>query len=262
MQSREDIISLVEGSGQLIAAAIHNGHDVRPEIAEFFAISEEKRMREEDPYTALFTEISDTRIVAKTSRFEVDLNRPRNNAVYRGPENAWGIDVWKEFPPNAVIERSLEKYDKFYTAARAVILSKIQKFGRVLVFDLHSYNHRRNGPDSPPADPKSNPEVNVGTGTLDRGKWAPVADKFIRELRSHNFMDRNLDVRENVKFKGGYFSKWIHETFPESACALALEFKKFFMDEWTGKPDREVIESIKNALRAVVPNVLEVFNNC
>ena len=43
----------------------------------------------------------------------------------------------------------------------------------IVVFDLHTYNHRRNGPDGPPADPAGNPQVNIGTGTMNRDRWAP-----------------------------------------------------------------------------------------
>ena len=59
---------------------------------------------------------------------------------------------------------------------------------------------------------------------------------------------RELDVRENVKFRGGYLSWWIHEHYPEQGLALAIEVKKFFMDEWTGAPNHELIADLKVAL--------------
>ena len=48
------------------------------------------------------------------SRFEVDLNRPRDEAVYRTPDMAWGLQVWKAPPPEDVVERSLAVHDRFY----------------------------------------------------------------------------------------------------------------------------------------------------
>ena len=74
-----------------------------------------------------------------------------------------------------------------------------------------------------------------------------------------DFLGRHLDVRENVKFRGGQFSRWIHQTFPESGCALAIEFKKFFMDEWTGEPDKTQLEAIRQALQSTVPGILETL---
>jgi hypothetical protein len=75
------------------------------------------------------------------------------------------------------------------------------------------------------------------------------------ELRSFGSRDGGLDVRENVRFRGGHFAEWVHERFPDSGCALAIEFKKTFMDEWTGEPDSERIGWLARALAATVPRV-------
>ena len=66
----------VEGEGPIIASAIHDGHDVRPEVASLLALDDAQRLREEDPHTAGWTRVAPTRIVGLVSRFEVDLNRP------------------------------------------------------------------------------------------------------------------------------------------------------------------------------------------
>ena len=50
---------------------------------------------------------------------------------------------------------------------------------------------------------------------------------------------RPLDVRENVRFKGRQLAAFVHERFPTTGCALAIEVKKTFMDEWTGVVDEE-----------------------
>ena len=160
-----------------------------------------------------------------------------------------------------MIERSLEEYDRFYAEVKRFFTDLERRFGQFVVFDVHSYNHLRDGPDGPPADPALNPEVNVGTGTMDRERWASIVDRFMSDLRAFDFLGRHLDVRENVKFKGGQFSRWIHETFPEAACAIAIEFKKFFMNEWTGELYHEQFDAIKDALRSTVPGVLEALTN-
>lgn len=76
---------IYSGDGPLVATAIHPGHHVRSEIRERLALPEDKRLNEEDPFTGPFTAVAPTRIVVERSRFEVDLNRPRENAVYRRP---------------------------------------------------------------------------------------------------------------------------------------------------------------------------------
>ncbi len=247
----------VSGGLPLVAAAIHNGHSVRAEVAKALALDETDRLREEDPFTGEWAELADTHIVILRSRFEVDVNRPRNKAVYLKPENAWGLQVWKTEPSPEVIARSLAEYDVFYGEARKIFLDMQQRFGRFVVLDLHTYNHRREGPEGPPADPGTHPEVNVGTGTMDRQHWAPVVDRFITDLRRAEFLGRLLDVRENIKFRGGHFPRWIHKTFPKSACCITLEVKKFFMDEWTGQPDRVQMEALSSALQSTIPGIVE-----
>ena len=41
-----------------------------------------------------------------------------------------------------------------------------------------------------------------------------------------------------------------------AACALAIEVKKIFMDEWSGTPDPARIELIRQALVSSVPGLL------
>jgi N-formylglutamate amidohydrolase len=243
------------GDGPLVAAAIHNGHELRDEVAAALLLDESSRLREEDPYTAAWTQVAPTRIVARRSRFEFDLNRPRESAVYRKPEDAWGLAVWKQPPPDDLVSRSLALYDGFYTETEAVLAAKQKRHGKCVVFDLHSYNHRRDGPDGRPADEAANPEVNIGTGTMSRERWAPLIERFIADLRAFDFEGRHLDVRENVKFRGGNLGRWTHGRFPESACVLSIEFKKFFMDEWTGAVDDKRHLAITSALRSTIAGV-------
>ena len=256
----EDICHISVGDGPLIAAAIHDGHDVRPEVSSHLALGDAERLREEDPYTARWATVVPTRLVGLRSRFEVDLNRPRETAIYRLPSDAWGLQVWKAGLPDVVVEASLAGYDAFYAAAYDLLDEVRRRHGRFVVLDLHSYNHRRDAAAAAPADPAGNPEVNIGTGSMDRDRWSSVVDRFVDDLRSCEVVGRHLDVRENVKFRGGAFAQWVHHTFPETGCALAIEFKKFFMDEWTGEPDVACVEAIREALSACVPGLLDALD--
>lgn len=258
-----DPFALTAGPGPLVAAAVHDGHAIDPATLAHVALPAPERLREEDPFTGRLTDVAPTRIVGRRSRFEVDLNRPRDGAVYRTPDDAWGLDVWGGEAPEAVVERSLALYDAFYEAVEKLLSLKIQEYGSVVVYDLHSYNHRREGPDGPIADPEANPEVNVGTGTLDRDRWGGVVDRFMADLRAGAAQAGidDLDVRENVKFQGGHFSRWIHETFGSAACVLAVEFKKTFMDEWSGDLDRDRFHQLHEALRHTTTGVLEAHQS-
>ncbi len=207
-----------------------------------------RRRREEDPGTGAWTRVVATRLVANRSRFEVDLNRPPEQAVYRRPEDCWGLPVWPEPPALDLVSRSLDEYRRYYEVLDGVLTTLVERFDRVVVFDLHSYNHRRGGPGSAPDDPVANPVVNVGTGNLDRGRWAGVIDRFMADLGSQSLAGVAVDVRENVRFRGGYQSRWIASQYPDTVCVLAVEVKKVYMDEWTGEIDAERSAAVAAAL--------------
>ena len=243
------------GDGPLVACAVHDGHDVRPEVAECLQLDDDQRRYEEDPYTGAWTSIAPTRIVAGRSRFELDLNRPREKAVYLVPADAWGLDVWNCSPSEQMVEQSLRLYDDFYAHLRLLLERLVARHGRVVVFDLHSYNHIREGGAA--ADPQQNPEVNLGTRSMQRTYWAPVVERWLAEMRAYDYFGRPLDVRENIKFFGGHLPGWIHQNFPETVCAMAIEVKKFFMDERTGELDRQQHDKLHAALRQAAAGVRE-----
>jgi len=60
--------------------------------------------------------------------------------------------------------RSLAEYDDFYAIVERVFADLERRFSR---FVQHTHNHRQDHKPLP-ADPRYNPEVNLGTGTLDR----------------------------------------------------------------------------------------------
>lgn len=256
-----DLFQIVAGEGPIVAAAIHNGHAIRPAIAELCALSDDERLREEDPFTDVLAEVAPTRLVGCRSRFEVDLNRPPEKAVYREPCDAWGLCVWRSPLAQEVVDESIANYNLFYATATAMIRGLVETHGRVVVLDIHSYNHRRDGADGPAADSQTDPEVNIGTGSMDRAQWAPIVDRLIADLRRCDVRGHKLDVRENVKFFGGHFCQSLHRDFPGAVCSIAIEFKKTFMDEWTGEVDRRHLCELQSALRTTLPGILETLEN-
>lgn len=241
------------GSLPVVAVSLHAAHAVRPEVAEYLAISPLERQREEDVAMDVLAGRFATKIVTHRSRFEVDLNRPPSKAVYLQPSDAWGLHVWRSDLPEGVVGRSLGIYRAFYRAVREAFDELALRHQKFVVLDIHSYNHRRDGASAPPAPEAGNPAVNIGTGSMDHSRWGRLVSRFMGDLRG----ETDLDVRENVRFQGGYFSRWVHETFPDSGCALALEFKKVFMDEWTGEADPSAMSFIQERLSAALPGLLE-----
>jgi N-formylglutamate amidohydrolase len=243
-----------DAGGAVIATAIHAGHDLRPEVADEMLLPEDVRTREEDPCTDRIAAVVPVHVVVHRSRFETDVNRARDGSVYLRPDDAWGLDVWRRPLPDDVVARSRTGHDEFYATMRA-LLDRFAARGPFVVLDVHSYNHRRGGPDAPAAALETNPDVNVGTGTLDRARFGTVVDRFVAELREPWVVGHRLDVRENVRFRGGWFSRWVHEQYPGRGCALAVEWKKTFMDEWTGLVDDDHVAQLADALRDTLPTL-------
>jgi N-formylglutamate amidohydrolase len=247
------------GEIPVVATAIHAGHALRRDVAEHLILAEDVRRREEDPGTERFLPREAWRVVVRRSRFEVDVNRPRDMAVYRRPEDAWGLEMWEREPPPELVDRSLARYDAFYRGVHRLLRRVEARFGRFVVLDVHSYNHRRGGPEAAMDPAAENPEINVGTGGLDRRRWAPVVEPFLDGMRLQRVRGRRLDVRENVRFEGGHFPRWVARSFPATGCPLAIEVKKVFMDEWTGEGDRGAMREVRGALEATVPALLDAL---
>ncbi len=243
----------------IIAAAIHDGHLLAAPLFDYMHLQEHERFREEDPYTAYMAGLPVSRVLVETSRFQTDVNRRREQAVYRRPEDAWGLTVWHPALPEMVVEQLLEGYDRFYMDMAQLIQWTIALFGKFVVLDIHTYNHRREHPMKM-ANSSENPEINVGTAR-NHEKWKPFGHCVAKFLAHHHIDGRFPDVRENVKFKGGGFSEWINRNYGDYGCVLSLEFKKTFMDEWTGGVDIEHLTQIKSMLTGCVPFLLDKLDD-
>jgi len=235
----------------VIATAVHNGHDLRPELAALTNLDEATRLREEDPHTGVLAARLPANVVVQRSRFEVDLNRERDTAVYREPDDAWGLDLWRQPLSESAITESLRLYDDFYAELESTLDALVASGGGFVLYDIHSYNHRRAGPDAAPGPIEENPAMNLGTGSLPE-RWRPVAEAFLESMASATFDAAALDVGENVRFEGRQVARWVHDRYGDVACALAIEFKKVFMDEWTGEVDGDLLAELGEALVASV----------
>lgn len=254
--------TLHRGDSPILATAIHNGHEVYRAVEEKMAIDEDERLREEDPFTEFIIRDVPNRIVFHRSRFAVDLNRPRDKAVYLSSEQSWGLEVWDQEPTEEMIETSLKIHDEYYKMLASNLASLEKSYGTFVVLDVHSYNHRREGAEAPPTDPSAAPEINIGTFSMPRRKWAYIVDPFIEALRAFDFRGQHLDVRENVAFEGkGEQTRFVHENFPRSGCAIAIEFKKFFMDEWTGRPNKADLVAMRELIRSTLPVLHEALQS-
>jgi hypothetical protein len=234
----------------VIATAIHDGHGLRAEARAAMALSGSDRLREEDPFTGQAVEDVATHVIACRSRFEVDLNRASCEAVYRTREQSWGLDVWRAPPTDDFAARSLELHTAFYRMMGELLDAVAERYERFVLLDVHSYNHRRDGPGGAAMPQDKAPDINIGTFSMPRAFWTPVLDPVVAAMRGFDFDGRRLDVRENIAFQGrGELTRFVHERYPQRGCAIAIEFKKFYMDEWTGTPDPAALAAMRRFIR-------------
>lgn len=242
----------ISGSGgPVVATAVHAGHDIRDELLPYLAVDHGAQRREEDPMTDHLANVGDHVFCCYNSRFEVDLNRPEERAFATSPEETWGLRVWRESPPQSVIERSLDQHRKFYQMMARWLEELILAHGNVLVLDVHSYNHRREGAGSAPAPEAGNPDIDLGATTLDHAKFGNVLERFQSELQLNPIEHRHLDVRTNVRYPdGGFWPEWVFDQYGENICTITLEYKKIYMDEWSGDVHLSLLDALYNGLEA------------
>ncbi|GAB3005594.1 N-formylglutamate amidohydrolase [Niabella terrae] len=234
----------------VMAFALHAGHAIAPRLRTYMLLSEAERAHEEDPYTGdMIFGLPVTTVRVRQSRFQLDLNRTREKSVYLHPDDAWGLRVWKPLPEEHL--RALyEAYDQFYERLKQLITDSIRQWGFFIILDVHSYNHRREGPFTPAA-PDSHPEINIGTA-YNHSRWQSLCDDYTAFLTGAADWLRPINIGQNIIFKGGAFAQWILENYGDQGAVLSIEFKKTFMDEWTGILDIDQFNRIKKLLSSGV----------
>lgn len=232
-----------------ICCAVHDGHQFRKSLWESCLHTEYERWYEEDPCTREMVRSHPIVIAGRDSRFEYDLNRDPENAVY---EDAWGKKLWKEPLSREEKELSLKKHRTFYKVVDALVNQIEKKHGKAIVFDMHSYNLKRWD--------REVPTWNLGTTNLDNKRFGSIVASWIQKLGA---MDLPNGIESTSKindtFQGnGYFLKYITKTF-KNTLVLATEIAKVYCDEETGVIYPEVVRSVENQLKESIPLQVDEF---
>lgn len=231
-----------------LCAAVHDGHQFRRELWENCLHTDYDRWYEEDPCTKQMVQTMPMVIAGCDSRFEYDLNRDPENAIY---EDAWGKKLWK-VPLNAAQkEQSLTKHQNFYKVVFALVSKMKSLFGAAIVYDMHSYNWKRW--DRPV------PVINIGTKNIDE-KYDAFAKAWCKNL-SHIKLPYGIETTAaiNDTFQGnGYFLKNISQNF-QDVLVLATEFSKIYCNEYEYVIFPEVVTTIEEQLKSLIPMHAQSF---
>lgn len=216
-----------------IAVALHNGSRVRPEVEAILEVGRNERFREEDPYTAELIAGFPIQLIARDSRFEYDLNWEAGKCIYPWEEKKWGMQVWNSPPSDAIISATLEKYSEFHDLLDLLVNFALNTEQPVLLYDVHAYCYRRDEERTWWED--NRPDINLGTRSINRDYFGPMIDAFLRCISDLTIDGHTLRIGENTLFPGGHLTRKFTGLYPEKVLVLAIEFKKLFMDEWTGQ---------------------------
>jgi hypothetical protein len=231
-----------------LVVAIHAGHNVREELLPLMQISEKDRLFEEDPATDRMIQGSANTIWGLDSRAEYDLNRPADKAVPLTAEQFWGVQVYRIAPTDAMVRRSLEKYEAFYRFAGSCIRVLLERFGFCIVYDIHSYNISRQvekGIGNPPL-------FNLGTALLDRLRWGGRIDAWLHQLGRIEVPGIRTTVEENGVFSGaGELCRRLTGWDPH-ILVLPTEIAKVYMDEREGILHEPLIDALGQGLRRAI----------
>lgn len=234
-----------------VCAAVHNGHQFRNALWDKCLHSEYDRWYEEDPKTKKMINSQPIVIAGRDSRFEYDLNRDPDNAIY---EDAWGKQLWKEPLTAEEKSESLEKHQNFYKVVHALIKTLELKFGCSIVYDMHSYNWKRWD--------REVPTWNLGTSNIDNDKYRKTVEAWRNQLAKINLPHAiPTTAKINDTFQGnGYFLKFITNNF-NNTLVLATEVAKIYCDEQGQIIYPEVVDAIKKGLEKQLPEHASDYYN-
>ncbi|NRA91811.1 MAG: N-formylglutamate amidohydrolase [Psychroserpens sp.] len=232
-----------------VCGAVHDGHQFRKELWNNCLHSEYDRWYEEDPETKNMVIQHPILIAGCDSRFEYDLNRIPEEAVF---ETAWGKQLWKTPLSEDQKQRSHDKHDNFYKVVDALISKLEAKFGICIIYDIHSYNWKRWD--------REVPTWNLGTSNIDTERFGEAIEIWRQSLAEIKFP---YGIKSTAKindtfFGNGYFLRFITNNF-KNTLVLATEIAKIYCDEYDQITFPEIVKLVEDELLHRIPEHAEAF---
>lgn len=231
-----------------VCTAIHDGGNFRDELKLKTLLSDYERWYEEDPFTAEFISSMPIVLAGQDSRFEYDLNRGPDEAVY---DTAWGKKVWKKSLSRSEKKRSINKHNNYYRVTHALVEKLESLFDACVVYDIHSYNYKRWD--------REVPVFNIGTERVDQNRFDSSIKHWREQLSKMEIPNAASTAKINDVFFGrGYNLAYITEHF-ENTLVLATEIKKIYCDEQSAEPFPSVIRALQEEFKEAIINNAHFF---
>lgn len=250
-----------QGTAPLLISVPHDGREVPAEIQERMT-ERARELPDTDWHVARLydfaADLGASVLVARYSRYVVDLNRPdSDDALYAGqvstglcPEQTF--DGEAIYAGNAVLDAA-ERRDRvarfwrpYHDRIRTTLDRLVAQHGVALLWDAHSI-----ASSVPRLFDGRLPALNIGTNS---GSSCPadVERAVVREARRSA-----LSVAVNERFRGGHITRHFGE--PEKNCyAVQLEIaQRCYMDERTLGYDSARANGLRETLKAMLSAYLE-----
>ncbi len=222
----------------LVGLAPHAGRQVREELHMKMAIEETERRTEEGPATDDFVSSYPIQMIALDSRYEYDIDRPREESVYLKPFQSWGKKVWRTPPTKDELTISYQKYDEFHELFDFMIEQFTGMFGKLVCFDLHTYSPKR-----PAFVGKTGalPMFCLATTEAERKKFKEPIEFILSQMNKVNLPGGGSGAKENDPFKKeGALVRELSEKYSDSLF-LSIDIKNNYLHEETGDLEQGIV---------------------
>jgi uncharacterized protein (TIGR02421 family) len=246
--SEEGFILKIDDYVPYLCCAIHNGHQLRKELNPKIALNSPERWYEEDPHTADFVASLPIVLQGCDSRYEYDLNRAPESAVY---EEAWGKKVWETPLNESEKTYSLQKHHNFYQVLAALVSQLEKNFKACVVYDIHSYNYQR--------IERETPVFNIGSERINHSKFEEYVQAWQKELQKIKLPHiQNVTLINDVFYGRGYLLEFLSQKFANT-LVLATEVKKIYCDESSGEIFPQIIGTLAKGFKKAIVDHASIF---
>ena len=233
----------------IVCVALHNGHNIRPELKKSFLLSNNEQLFEENPYTDELISSFPIQLMGNDSRFEYDLNRAKALSTHYKASSK--KTVWDK-PFNAK-QRAIShaKHRSFYNVLKALISVVEKRFTNAIIFDIHAFNYKNFTHDLA--------TFSIGSEQIDVERWGSVVSHFEKQLNRITLPNIEVRATKNEVFHGrGYLTTHINTHF-DNTLVLPTEVKKVFMNESSGDVYPLVLEELKIEFKNAVSETAAFF---
>lgn len=239
----------------LIISVPHCGTSFPEELSDYFVDSKKAAPDDTDWYVHdlynFASELGITIIHARYSRWVIDLNRtPDSEPLYNDGRiitaltpatDFFGDDIYVSsdaIPDQIETERRLEKYYwPYYNKLEELLESRLNSFGKVLLWDAHSIRHH-----VPTIRKDIFPDMILGDND------EKSAHKSLIDTAFNNLQNGPYHVNHNNPFKGGHITRYFGNP-DRNIHALQLEMNKIL---YMNDEEKQFSEGRADQVRAIL----------